>query len=115
MRTPVTTLDNISQDIIDQLLYEFNNNPSYAEHAYGRKFAFGMRTALELLGPMINEYLDEEWVVTGGNYFSTEAGYMVHTDTGRGESPAQVLQTFVFPLYIERNLELDLTNPDNRL
>ena len=63
---------------------------------------------------MINEYLDEEWVVTGGNYFSTEAGYMVHTDTGRGESPDQVLQTFVFPLLIERNLELEYFPENNR-
>jgi len=114
MRTPVTTLNELDQEVIDKLLYEFNNNAFYQEHAYGRKFAFGMMTALELLGPMINEYLGEEWVVTGGNYFSTEAGYMVHTDTGRGESPEQCLQTFVFPLQIDRNLELEYFPENNR-
>jgi hypothetical protein len=114
MRTPVTTLNEIDQSVIDKLLYEFENNVHTTEHAFGRKFAFGMTSALHLLGPMINEYLGEEWVVTGGNYFSTEAGYMVHTDTGRGESPDQVLQTFVFPLFIERNLELEYFPENNR-
>ena len=114
MRTPVTTLNEIDQSVIDKLLYEFENNVHTKEHAFGRKFAFGMTSALHLLGPMINEYLGEEWVVTGGNYFSTEAGYMVHTDTGRGESPDQVLQTFVFPLFIERNLELEYFPENNR-
>jgi hypothetical protein len=114
MRTPVTTLNELDQEVIDKLLYEFNNNEMYKEHSHGRKFAFGMITALDLLGPIINEYLGEEWVVTGGNYFSTEAGYKVHADTGRGESPDQCLQTFVFPLQIDRNLELEYFPENNR-
>lgn len=80
-----------------------------------RKFGLDIVEAVNIVQPIIDNVLGKgTWKVAGGNFFETETGYRVHADTGK-DGPADVWQTFVFPLRQELRTDIPVKLERNRL